>query len=181
MSCVPSAARVPSITARPTADEKQRFAELASSRGISESALALIAIRFVLQSNAPLPANALAEDHNAPATDRITIRLRPRDRIAIGERAAGRGLKDSAYIAALVRAHVSRNPPMPGAELATLKKAVAVLAALGSLLARMHRDAGVSADLRLELRRTQVVATAVEQSVQVLAKASLESWESGYG
>ena len=181
MSSVPSPTRAPSITARPTSDEKQRFAELASSRGISESALALIAIRSVLQSNSPLPAHAFAADHDTPATDRVTIRLRPRDRIAIRERATGRGLKDSTYLAALVRAHVSRNPPMPGAELATLKRAVAVLASLGRLLARMNRDAGVSSDLRHELHRTQVVAVAVEQTVQTLARASLESWEGGYG
>lgn len=181
MSSVRSPTRAPSITARPTADEKQRLAELASSRGISESALALIAIRSLLQSNTVLPAHALDADHDAPATDRITIRLRPRDRIAIRERAAGRGLKESAYLAALVRAHVSRNPPMPGDELATLKQAVTVLAGLGRLLARMNAEAGVSSDLRHELHRTQVVAVAVEQTVQTLARASLKSWESGYG
>ena len=42
---------VPSITARPTADEKRRFAELAASRGMSESTLALIGIRSLLDSN----------------------------------------------------------------------------------------------------------------------------------
>jgi hypothetical protein len=40
-----------SITARPTRDEKQRFVDLAASRGISESALALIAIRALLESS----------------------------------------------------------------------------------------------------------------------------------
>ena len=45
--------RVPSITARPTADEKRRFAELAASRGMSESTLALIGIRSLLDLNGP--------------------------------------------------------------------------------------------------------------------------------
>lgn len=70
---------------------------------------------------------------------------------------------------------------MPGDELATLKQAVTVLAGLGRLLARMNAEAGVSSDLRHELHRTQVVAVAVEQTVQTLARASLKSWESGYG
>jgi len=37
--------RGPSITARPTPAEKDQFAEFAAARGISESTLALIAIR----------------------------------------------------------------------------------------------------------------------------------------
>ena len=148
---------------------------------MSESTLALIAIRALLESNAPLPADARAGDEDAPATDRITIRLRPRDRIAIRERAARRGLKDSAYLAALVRAHVSRNPPMPGDELANLKRVVTILGALGQLLARMNREAAESSALCRELQRTQIVVNALKQTVQTLARASLESWESGYG
>src|SRR6202035_2022125 len=79
-----NAGRVPSITARPTPDEKRRFAELASSRGMSESTLALIGIRSLLDSNGP-PARWVEEP--APATDRITIRLRPGDHQVIARRA----------------------------------------------------------------------------------------------
>jgi hypothetical protein len=43
---------------------------------------------------------------NGPAVDRITIRLRPGDRLAIRHQAAERRVKDSAYIAALVRGQV---------------------------------------------------------------------------
>lgn len=181
VSSVHSSARVPSITARPTAEEKRRFAELAASRGMSESTLALIAIRSVLESSATLPTHTQPADHDTPATDRITIRLRPRDRLAISERASGRGLKDSTYLAALVRAHVSRSPPLLADELAMLKKTVAVLAGLRSLLARTCRNASTPGDIQRELRQTQVVVTAVERTVQELARASIESWESGYG
>ena len=87
--------RGPSITARPTPAEKAQFAELAAARGISESALALIAIRALLDSNAPQPNAAGTESAPQPATDRITIRLRPGDRHALHLRAAQRGIRPS--------------------------------------------------------------------------------------
>jgi hypothetical protein len=71
-----STSHKPSITARPTADEKRRFGELAARRDISESAIALIAIRALLDDN-PIPVGAaIVSTERAPSTDRITIRLR---------------------------------------------------------------------------------------------------------
>lgn len=61
-------ARLPSITARPRSEEKVRFAQLAAARGISESALALIAIRDLLESSAPtskLPPASGRERHRS--------------------------------------------------------------------------------------------------------------------
>lgn len=116
----------PTITARPTPQEKRVFAELAAQRHISESTLALIAIRAWLDAQSPellaLPSSS------GPALDRITIRLRPGDRLAIRHRASERRMKDSGYIAALVRGHVSANPPLPTHELVAFKAAVSVLA-----------------------------------------------------
>jgi len=125
----------PSITARPTPQEKLRFTALADARGISKSALALIVIRDLLSSAAPvlLPAST-----REPALDRITIRLRPGDRQTVRQRAAQRGMKDSAYLAALVRAHVAANPPLATDELRALKLAVTVLAGFGRLLSLIH-------------------------------------------
>ncbi len=106
----------PSITARPTPQEKRSFAEVAARLRVSESTLALIAIRTLLDSDVPdLPPRTSSSD---PAVDRITIRLRPGDRLAIRKRAAGRRMKDSAYIAALVRRHLAANPPLASDELA---------------------------------------------------------------
>jgi len=145
---------VPSITARPTADEKRRFAELASSRGMSESTLALIGIRSLLDSNG-LPARWVEKP--APATDRITIRLRPGDHEAISRRAAQHGMKASTYLAALVRAHVAANPPLAATELAALKQTITVL--------------------RQQLRRTRDAVAALEERTHDLARAALISWE----
>src|SRR5689334_20351279 len=104
MNDVSESRTLPSITARPTADEKKRFTSMAAARGISESKLALSAIRALLDSASSCFAGGLAASWGDTARDRITIRLRPGDRRTIRERARKRGLKDCAYIAALVRA-----------------------------------------------------------------------------
>lgn len=183
MSSNGSASRLPSITARPTLTEKERFATLAASRGMSESTLALIAIRSLLDCN------DVGETNAAPArpersTDRITIRLRPGDRRVINERASRRGMKASTYLAALVRAHIAANPPLTNEELGAYKQGVILLAGLGRLLARLSRDAAragrIPQDLQQELSRTRAVIAGLEKRTHDLARAALMSWESGY-
>lgn len=172
----------PSITARPTPEEKLRFTALADARGISESALALIAIRDLLTSAAPVSHSLLPASTREPAIDRITIRLRPGDRQTVRQRAAHRGMKDSAYLAALVRAHVAANPPLAADELRALKLAVTVLAGFGRLLARTAREVTqarlMTPDLQQDLSRTRALVAALEQRTHDLARAALVSWES---
>jgi hypothetical protein len=170
----------PSITARPTPHEKRLFASVAAQRQISESALALIAIRAWLDSQSPdLPPNPSS---SGPALDRITIRLRPGDRLAIRHRAAERRMKDSGYIAALVRGHVAANPPLPTHELAAFKAGVSVLAGLGRLLARTAREAAqtgvLTRELQQELSRSRALVSEVERRMHEFAQAALISWES---
>ena len=175
-----SKATAPSITARPTPQEKRLFAAVAAQRQMSESTLALIAIRALLDSQspdlAPNPSNS------GPALDRITIRLRPGDRLAIRHRAGERRMKDSAYIAALVRGHVAANPPLTTHEIAAFKAAVSVLAAFGRILARAAREAtqaGVlTRDLQEELRRSRALVADVERRMHEFAQAALVTWES---
>ncbi len=179
-----STSSIPTITARPSPADKARFAELATSRGISESALALIAIRALLDTNAPVPPAAHLATSREPATNRITIRLRPGDGHAIHDRAARRGFQPSAYIAALVRAHVSRNPPLPSSELMVLKQGVAVLARLGQLMAYTARRAAekgaLPPELAKELSQTRAVVAGLERCMHELARAALIAWESRY-
>ena len=170
----------PSITARPTPDEKRRFAEVAAKLQVSESALALIAIRTLLDSDVrDLPPRTSSSD---PAVDRITIRLRPGDRSAIRQRAAERRMKDSAYIAALVRGHVGANPPLATQELAAFKTAVSVLAWFGRVLARTAREAAQAGvlprDLQQDLNRSRTLVTDVERRMHEFARAALVAWES---
>ena len=113
------------ITVRLSAAEKQHFRAMAASRGMSEARLGLIAVRSLLE-DAVLPRSS-SPTAVEPASERITIRLRPGDRQRIRTRAAERGMKDAGYLAALVRAHVVANPPIPTAEIRELKHAVAAL------------------------------------------------------
>jgi hypothetical protein len=91
-------------------------------------------------------------------------------------------MKDSAYLAALVRAHVAANPPLATDELRALKLAVTVLAGFGRLLARTAREvtqAGLmSPALQQDLSRTIALVAALEQRTHDLARAALVSWES---
>jgi hypothetical protein len=170
----------PTITARPTPEEKYLFAAVAAQRQISESALALIAIRAWLDSQSPdLPPTP---SNTGPALDRITIRLRPGDRLAIRHRASERRMKDSGYIAALVRGHVGANPPLTTHELAAFKAGVSVLAGLGRLLARTAREAAqtgvLTRDLQQEFSRSRALVSEVERRLHEFAQAALISWES---
>jgi hypothetical protein len=172
-------ATAPSITARPTLEEKRLFTAIAARRRMSESSLALVAIRSLLDSDVPgLPSDTLS---SGPAVDRITIRLRPGDRGAIRQRAAQRRMKDSAYIAGLVRGHVAANPPLATHELAAFKMSVSVLAGFGRLLARTAREATQAGvlprDLQQDLTRTCAFVAEVERRMHEFARAALITWE----
>ncbi len=175
--------RPPSVTARLSVDEKQRFAAIAAARGVSESKLAVAAIRILLQSadNRATVEEPVLSGREC-ARDRITIRLRPGDRRAIRDRAASRGLRDSAYIAALVRFHVAANPPLTGSELAALKASVAVLSGLGRLLTRISHGASAPQSVLVkELRRVRAGTADLERRTHDLIRAALVSWESHHG
>jgi len=178
MTCRSASSSLPSITARPSAAEKARFATLATASGLSESALAMIAIRKVLAPDAAPLCGSVSAPARGPATDRITIRLRPGDGESIARRAAQRGMKPSAYLATLVRAHVAVNPPLSANELAALKQSVAVLAGVGRVLARAIRLPSSSRIEREELQRTRAAVAALEQRTHDLARVALISWES---
>ena len=166
-----------SITVRPSAAEKTRFATLAHAAGISESALALMAIRAFLEDEDSSGPPCLGVQNRGPAIDRLTIRLRPGDGQVVSQRAAQRGMKPSTYVAALVRAHTAVNPPLPTDELAAFKRSVATLTALRRLLAESVRKSA-SAVGRDDLERTRTAVATLEERTNDLARAALISWES---
>ena len=175
---------LPTLTVRLTPEEKRQFVELATRHGLSEAALALVAIRAVL---APGGANALTIPTlpaREPATDRVTIRLRPGDGAALDARAAQRGVKASTYLAALVRAHLGASPILTADELHTVKQAVVVLAGVGRVLSRIARSGAqgspLPAEVRQALAQTRCVLATVEERTSDLARAALRSWESRY-
>lgn len=171
-----------SITARPSPEEKARFTLIARHVGLSESALALRAIRLLLDRDEQWLARQpdLKWEHVA-ASDRITIRLRPGDGLEVIRRATERGMKPATYISALVRAHIGANPPLPAAELTALKTSIAVLAGIGTILANTSRHgipSGPQGDVYREaIGRTRAEIAALEQRIVNLAKAALIAWE----
>ncbi len=176
-----------SITARPSAAEKARFTVLAERSGMSESALALVAIRALMEPEGKAPPAIMGDSasERLRATDRITIRLRPGDGTAVARRAAERGMRASTYLAALARAHVTANPPLPTPELTALKQSVVVLAGLGTLLAQTARNSALSGseleEVRQNLARTRSAVAALERRTHDLARAALIAWESRSG
>lgn len=173
---------VPSITLRPSAEEKARFKLLAQHVGLSESALALNAIRALLDRDDEwLRRQPPLDPEHVAATDRITIRLRPGDGLAVLRRATERGFRPATYIAALVRAHITANPPLPSREVNALKVSISVLAGLGTVLANASRHgvpSGPQGELYREaIRRTRGEIAALEQRIVDLAKAALIAWE----
>jgi hypothetical protein len=76
---------LPSITARRSAEDKAGFASLAARARLSESTLPLIAIRNVLGLEHETTSEAGSPSVHGAATDRITIKLRPRDGVSIAQ------------------------------------------------------------------------------------------------
>jgi hypothetical protein len=179
MSCRASVRVRCSITIRLSAEEKTWFASLARSRGVSESTLALSAIGALGQPDLSGPVPDAA---HSPATDRITIRLRPGDGEAIARRASARGMKSSTYLAALVRAHLAADPPLAVRELAELKLSIDLLAELGGFLVRVARNSSLGSerldDLRKSLGDTRAAVAALEQRTHDFVQKALLSWES---
>jgi hypothetical protein len=177
-----TSSRWPTLTVRLAPEEKQRFAELAASRGKSEAALALSMVRACLAALGSSAPAVSTMTPRAPATDRITIRLRPGDGAALDARAARQGMKASTYLAALARAHLVANPPLAAEELRALKQAVVVLANVGgalALIARRGAQEGLLApELRQELAQVRGAVADVERRTSDLARAALRSWES---
>jgi len=89
-------------------------------------------------------------------------------------------MKTSTYLAALVRAHIAANPPVPTAELSKLRTMIAVLATLSSVLAELDRrvrETGEGArELEANLCKTRVAVRALELVTSDFTRAALVSW-----
>jgi hypothetical protein len=170
-----------SITAWPTPDQKAGFAALSASRGMSESKLLGLLIDSVLERNPVEPAGD-ARHREAGEGDRITLRLRPGDGQWLRLRAHARGMKYTTYAAALIRAHVRADPPMPLGELARLERGLAEISALGRRLnqiagavsGRQSVDPGLSVELPAVLHAVEQL----RQSLREVVKVNRISWES---
>ena len=169
------------IAAWATPDRKGQFAALAESRGLSESKLLGLLIDSVLERN--LVDAARDERHREAAEgDRITLRLRPGDGQCLRLRAQQRGMKYTTYAAALIRAHVHANPPMPLEELARIERGLAELSAIGRRLNQIagavREGKGVDSGLREELATVRPAVEELRQALREVVRINRISWES---
>jgi hypothetical protein len=177
---VASALRQPLLAARITPEKKARFAALAASRGMTESGLLTRLVDQVLDWN-PEPVAPAAAGNGAQVSDRMTLRLRPGDSKRIRARACERRMKPAGYLAALIRSHVRRDPPMPSRELDELKLAVSQLSAVERRLNHLSVNVGPqpSSGLLEELRETVRRVEHVREQVFEVVRINVMSWETG--
>ena len=170
------------IAAWATPERKSQFATLAVSRGLSESKLLGLLIDSVLERN-PIDEDGDESHGEARKGDRITLRLRPGDGQCLRLRAQARGMKYTTYAAALIRAHVRANPPMPAEELARLERGLAEFSTIGRRLnqiaAEVRQGQGVDSRLRVELAAVLPAMEELRQSLREVVRANRISWESG--
>src|SRR4030095_259215 len=128
-----------------TRDAKARFALVAQTQGLTESALLKRLVELTLQT-ASVGVEGKRERYvQVPRESRLTIRLRPDDRLLLRERAVARGMAPATYVSVLTRAHLRTGAPLPKEELASLKRSVAELGAIGrnvNQIARVANETG---------------------------------------
>ena len=162
-----------------TEELKYRFAALAASRGISDSALLKQLVEFAVIGAKPefaIPERPVTQARDA----RITIRLVPADRLLLRERAAARGMPAASYVSTLTRAHLRSISPLPDRELRVLQAVTVQLAALGRnarTIALTNPAAGLTdTHTRIMIK----LCEAVRDHIKTLVSVNIRSWESGH-
>jgi hypothetical protein len=165
-------------------DSKEQFAALARAQGLSESAFLMRLVEGALVTaygNRPqLPQSTEA----VASSGRISVRLRSDDLLLLRERSTARTMPTSTYVSLLVRAHLRALTPLPTAELAALKRAVAEIGAIGRNLNQIARAVNQGqwpngpnkADLHAILRGL----IGLRDHMKALINANLASWDAGY-
>jgi hypothetical protein len=171
----------PRVTVRLTVNQKSRFGALAANRGLSESGLLRQLIASVLTPSA-LDRGVEAPHAEAGKTDSFRIWLRPGDGKLLRVRAHEREMSYSAYVAALIRAHLRADPPMPLSELAQLERGLAAVSAMGRSLtqsaALVGQGEGVDLAMLAELAALRQAVEKLRQTLREVVKVNRISWES---
>lgn len=114
----------------------------------------------------------------------MLVRLRTEDRLLLDARAEARGMRPATYASVLLRSHLRALTPLPKAELAGLKHAVAELGAVGRNLNQIARAANqgarVAAPGRDEFRAILKICEALRDHTKDLIKTNTASWATGH-
>jgi hypothetical protein len=167
------------IATRASAETKERFCSLAASQSMTESALLMRLVQFVLDEHSG-DAPATAREHDGDRR-RVSLRLRAIDAQLLQQRANDRGLKFATYVGLLVRTHLHRHAPLPMQELNELKLAVSRLSGAERQLQRLLPSDAFSgpdvAGIRSALGETLAAVKDLRRAVAEVVKANLMSWE----
>jgi hypothetical protein len=167
-----------------SSETKQRFASVAAQLGLSESAFLKRLVELNLQSTQAATVTIADPPVGPVRGTRFSVRLRPDDRLLLGERAAARGMATATYAAIVLRVHLRAVAPFPERVLIELKRAVAELGAIGRNLNQIARVANQTGQAggpnSQELHALLRACTALRDHVKQLIRANVASWESGH-
>ncbi len=172
------------IAARVTIDTKERFRALAERLELSESGLLRRLIEQSVASDEPSGPGAVVVPP-APARDaRLSVRLRPDDRLLLAARAAARRMPIATYVSVLVRSHLRNLAPLPETELLALRQVLTEMGRVGKALQQIllaaERGARIAGPDRDGFAAFLKIAESLRDNVRALLKANLDSWTKGY-
>ncbi len=172
------------IAARVTADTKQRFAAVARQQGLSESTLLKRCVDTALSFAGALPSHVPEPVEPVGRDARVCVRLQADDMLLLRERSAAREMPASTYVSFLLRAHLRSLTPLPVAELAALKSAVAELGAIGrniNQIARaVNRGETPTGPKLAELQGILRALYVLRDHIKALIRVNLANWSNGY-
>lgn len=140
-------------------------------------------------SEEPRRANSAREREGAASkatscSKPVYVRLRAEDRLLLDARAAARGMRPATYLSVLTRAHLRALTPLPKAELLSLKRTIAELAAIGrniNQFAKAANEGGrVPGSVREEFRAMLKICEALRHNTKALLKANETTWSTGH-
>ena len=165
-------------------ETKERFAAIARHQGLSDSALLKRLIELMLQGASAAEVGMPEGESRIPRESRLTVRIRPDDRLLLRERAAARGMAAATYVSVLTRSHLRSLAPLPKAEWLTLQKIVTELSRLGQNINQIARAANrgerVTGSGDAAFRATLKICEALRVHTKGLLRANAKSWQQGY-
>lgn len=170
---------MPFVGAQVSAELKARFDALAATEG-GKSAL----LRRMLESVTGQVPSAPLRALGAGASDKITVRFRRSERVAIADAAAVRGMTRTAWITSLVRARLGLSLPLTAGEEEALRAIARELHRIGGNINQMARAANtqslagkpVEFDMQALADAAQAVREATSELRQALGRTS-GSWQ----
>jgi len=165
-------------------ESKEQFAALARAQGLSESAcLKRLVERALVIAHGNRPELPQTAELFA-SSGRISVRLRSDDLLLLRERSNTRTMPTITYVSLLVRAHLRALTPLPTAELAVLKRAVAEIGAIGRNLNQIARAVNQgqwpNGPTKADLQAMLGALVGLRDHVKGLINANLASWDAGY-